>query len=186
MFFLLKPIGQFHQTPRFSVEISRKEFAQSFVYFTGSIFLGHCPKSSLNVFGILQTDTIGIDLAVQVIACPLCNALAGKPWIQVLLNGVFDRPFDATEHLVANPLVLDDRLPTLIEIVALVVHDFVVFQNVLSNQEVAFFHFFWEREMDPVNILACNATPSFIPVARRMLFTRSDANMAIKSSSRDR
>ena len=136
----LQPIRQVHQTPRFAVKIGGKEFAQGLVDFAGSIFLGHRTQPSLHVFGVLQPDAIRIDFAVQVGARPIGNTLTREAWIQILLDGVFNGPLDAAKHLVSDAFVFDDRLPTLVKVVTLVVHDFVVFQNVLSNQEVAFFH----------------------------------------------
>ena len=139
--FFLQPIRQVHQTPRFAVKIGGKEFAQGLVDFAGSIFLGHRTQPSLYVFGVLQPDAIGIDLAVQMGARPIGNTLTREAWIQIFLDGVFNGSLDAAKHLVADAFVLDDRLSTLVEVVTLVVHDFVVLQDVLSNQEVAFFHF---------------------------------------------
>ncbi len=80
----------------------------------------------------------------------------------------------------------EQALAERVDALALLVHDLVVFEQVLADVEVAFLDFLLGPSIRRLTILLSMASPSCMPSRVRTAETHSPANLRIRSSSSER
>ena len=135
----MRPVGESFRVPLFWFKFNRQTLARRranrFLRFFRSINANRL----LDFFAILLEESIAFNCNAAIFAYPLRNRVGDMHLAEVIIGRFIDRFFDVAKRDVLHATTLDNRLAHAIEAAPLVLHWFVVLENVLALLEVALF-----------------------------------------------
>jgi hypothetical protein len=137
----------------------------------------------VQILAVLAPHALRIDRDVEVLAHPFGDAVRHVVAIEVARRRVLHRVLDVLEDEALDVAALEDALAQAVEVLALVLHDLVVLEDVLADLEVALL----DLALGALDVLGEPGVLDRVPLlhahAARSFWVVSPANIFIRSSS---